>query len=276
MAVYAIGDIQGCHKDLLALLSLLKFDATRDTLWFSGDLVNRGPDSLSVLRFVKALGQRAITVLGNHDIHLLAVAEGVQTARPKDTFDEILKAPDRDELLDWLRHRPLMHHDTKLNFVLAHAGISPEWDLVTAAGCAREVESILQRDDYKEFLKVIYGDQPDHWSPQLQGWDRYRYIVNAFTRMRFCETDGGLVLRHKGSPGSQPAPLIPWFQVANRPTANERILFGHWSTLGESNYANVFALDNGCVWGGMLTALWLDTQIPVYTHAPCKEKLEHE
>ena len=270
MAVYAIGDIQGCHKDLLALLSSIKFDASRDTLWFTGDLVNRGPDSLSVLRFIKALGKHAITVLGNHDLHLLAIAEGVQTARPKDTFDDILKAPDRDELLAWLRHLPLLHHDAKLNFVLTHAGIAPTWDLITAKGCAAEIETLLRSGDYKTFFKEMYGDMPDQWSPWLQGWERCRFIANALTRMRYCTADGKLVLQHKGSPGSQPEHLIPWFEVATRPTANERCVFGHWSTLGDAGYPNIFALDNGCVWGGMLTALWLDTERPVFTHTPCQ------
>jgi bis(5'-nucleosyl)-tetraphosphatase (symmetrical) len=262
MAVYAIGDVQGCYDGLRRLLDKLKFDPREDRLWFTGDLVNRGPASLKTLRFVHGLGNRAVTVLGNHDLHLLAVAEGVIEARRKDTLSSILKARDRDDLLHWLRHRPLLHYDTKLRFVLVHAGISPQWKLKQARKAAREVESVLQGDGYRRFLKEMYGDMPNTWSNKLGGWERLRYITNCLTRMRCCDRQGRLELTYKGSLVHKKKRLMPWFRVPGRPTRKHRIIFGHWSTLGPVTDENIFALDTGCVWGGYLTALRIDQRRP--------------
>lgn len=259
MAVYAIGDLQGCYDELQALLKIIDFHPDRDRLWFTGDLVNRGPHSLEVLRFVKGLGDRAITVLGNHDLHLLAVAQGhTKYHRPKDTLRPVLEAADRDELLHWLRHRPLLHHDETLGFTLIHAGLPPQWDLAQAQACAHEVEAVLRTGDYGKYLKKMYGNEPARWSDDLAGWKRLRFITNCFTRLRYCDAEGNLALEAKGAPGSQPPGYLPWFRVPHRASAGLRIVFGHWSTLGPCSDVGIYALDTGCLWGGALTALRLD------------------
>lgn len=258
MAVFAIGDIQGCYRELRQLLDRIKFNPAEDTLWFTGDLVNRGPDSLEVLRFVKNLNARTVCVLGNHDLHLLALAAGVDKHKPADTLNAVLTAPDRDELLHWLRHRPLLHHDEALGYTLIHAGLPPQWDLALATECARELEYVLRGRDYVEFFQHMYGDQPARWSPELKGIERLRFIVNCYTRLRFTSAEGDLDLARKGAPGSQPADLLPWFEVPGRKSAELHIVFGHWSTVGEVKGHNVYPLDTGCVWGGRLSALRLD------------------
>ncbi len=269
MAVYAIGDVQGCYDTLQRLLAALRFDPARDRLWLVGDLVNRGPQSLEVLRFVRGLGAAAVSVLGNHDLHLLAVAAGLKRLRRKDTLRPVLAARDRDELLHWLRHRPLLHHDPELGHVLVHAGISPQWDLATARRCARELETTLRGPAHGEFLRVMYGDRPARWDPALQGMARLRYIVNAFTRMRYVDSAMRLELDAKMAPGQQPRHLLPWFRHPQRQPIPARIVFGHWSALGYLYEHNVLALDTGCVWGGRLTAVRLDAHIP-HPHAlPC-------
>ncbi|HEX23187.1 MAG TPA: symmetrical bis(5'-nucleosyl)-tetraphosphatase, partial [Chromatiales bacterium] len=232
MAIYAIGDIQGCFDELQALLAMCRFDPAVDRLWFTGDLVNRGPDSLKVLRFVRGLGEGAITVLGNHDLHLLAVAEGLGKLHKPDTLQAILDAPDRDELLHWLRQQPLLYHDADLNAALVHAGLPPQWDLREARAYSVEVETVLRGDDYREFFTHMYGDKPRRWAMGLTGWDRLRFIVNCFTRLRFCRADGELCLKAKGEPGTQPAGCVPWFQAPGRRSTQTQIIFGHWSTLG--------------------------------------------
>jgi len=258
MAVFAIGDVQGCYDDLRRLLERLNFNPTDDTLWFTGDLVNRGPKSLEVLRFVKNLGERAVSVLGNHDLHLLALAVGIDKPKSTDTLEAVLAVSDRDELLDWLRHRPLLHQDETLGYTLIHAGLPPQWDSATAQSCANELEYVLRGHDYLEFFKHMYGNRPDRWSSSLQGIERLRFIVNCFTRLRYCTPEGGLDLTFKGAPGTQPRGLLPWFMVPGRASAELHILFGHWSTLGEVKGHNVYPLDTGCVWGGKLSALRLD------------------
>lgn len=258
MATYAIGDVQGCFDQLQQLLQAIDFQTPRDTLWLTGDLVNRGPRSLEVLRFVRELGEHAITVLGNHDLHTLAVACGHDKYKKKDTIDDVLEAPDRTELLDWLRHRPLFHHDDRLNFTLLHAGLVPQWDLPTAQRLAAEVETVLRGPEHYEFLERMYGNKPECWSEDLQGWPRLRFITNCMTRLRYCDSQGRLDLKAKGPPGTQPAPFLPWFEVPGRASANLRIIFGHWSTLDRIHAPGVYALDTGCVWGGSLTALCLD------------------
>lgn len=258
MPTYAIGDIQGCHDDLQRLLEHICFDPASDTLWFVGDLVNRGPQSLATLRFIKNLGKQVVTVLGNHDLHTLAVANGHLKYHRNDHIDDILGAEDRDELMEWLRHLPLLHHDPVLDFTMVHAGLPPQWDLATAQACAQEVEAVLQSDDYVAFLDQMYGNEPDLWDEQLSGWDRLRFITNCFSRLRYCAPDGRLALEEKGKPGSQPTGLLPWFDVPGRKTANLRIVFGHWSTLGTLKNDRAYAIDTGCLWGGHLTALRLE------------------
>ncbi|MDE2235385.1 MAG: symmetrical bis(5'-nucleosyl)-tetraphosphatase [Gammaproteobacteria bacterium] len=258
MAVFAVGDIQGCFDDLQRLLERLKFNADEDTLWFTGDLVNRGPQSLEVLRFVKNLGPHAVSVLGNHDLHLLALAAGVDKPKAADNLDAVLSVSDRDELLDWLRHRPLLHQDEALGYTLIHAGLPPQWDAATAQSCAHELEYVLRGHDYLEFFQHMYGDQPNRWAPALRGMPRLRFIVNCFTRLRYVSAAGDLDLESKGAPGTQPQGYLPWFLVPDRASANLHILFGHWSTLGEVRGHNVYPLDTGCVWGGKLSALRLD------------------
>jgi bis(5'-nucleosyl)-tetraphosphatase (symmetrical) len=271
MAVYAIGDIQGCYDPLRRLLDKLKFKSDRDKLWFTGDLVNRGPKSLKVLRFVRSLDNNAITVLGNHDLHLLAVSEFPERRRRKDTLNNILDAPDRDELLYWLRHRPLLHHDKKLDFTLVHAGLAPKWDLNSARAAATELESVLQGDRYQDFLRQMYGDAPDDWSKNMKKIDRLRYITNCLTRMRFCDRKGRLELSFKGRPRGKNWKYVPWFRVPGRANRKLRIVFGHWSTLGPVTEKRIFPLDSGCVWGGCLTALRLDGKKMRHRVTRCKE-----
>ncbi|MEJ1334887.1 MAG: symmetrical bis(5'-nucleosyl)-tetraphosphatase [Candidatus Sedimenticola sp. (ex Thyasira tokunagai)] len=271
MAIYAIGDIQGCYDELRRLLDQLDFDPAKDTLWFAGDLVNRGPHSLKVLRFVRKLGSSAVTVLGNHDLHLLAISEGNFKHKAKDhTLDPVLKAKDRDQLLHWLRHQPLMHHDKKRGFSLVHAGLPPQWNIATALACAGEVEAVLQGAGFHRYCMQMYGNLPDRWSPKLKGMDRLRFITNSFTRMRYCDTAGSLALREKGTPGKQGKGLLPWFKHPARASRRDRIIFGHWSTLGYLQQNNVWALDTGCLWGGKLTALKLrNKKAPTPTHLDC-------
>ena len=270
MATYAIGDLQGCYDALQRLLDKLHFDPSQDQLWLAGDLVNRGPDSLTTLRFVKSLGNKAITVLGNHDLHLLAIAADHKTTKDPG-LKEILAAPDVDELLDWLRKQPLLHYDAQQDFAMVHAGIYPAWTLQQALDYAEELHQILASDDYLDFIHHMYGNKPRSWRDDLSGWDRLRFIVNCFTRMRYCDTDGKLNLKDKGPIGSQRADSLPWFDMPKRKTRKQRILFGHWSTAGRLDTKDVYALDTGCIWGGDLTALQLDTEKPKYISIACPE-----
>ncbi|MGY3925981.1 symmetrical bis(5'-nucleosyl)-tetraphosphatase [Aeromonas simiae] len=256
MANCFVGDVQGCYDDLRRLLDLAKFDPTEDTLWLCGDLVARGPDSLSVLRFVKSLGERAVTVLGNHDLHLLAVAGGHATLKKKDKIEPIIKAPDAAELLDWLRFQPLLAEHPEHPLLMVHAGLSPAWDVTLARQCAREVESLLQGEQYQWLLKHMYGDHPDSWSNELTGIERYRYIINVFTRMRFCYFDGRLDFKCKLGPKESTPGLRPWFEQREHHVDDPIIVFGHWAALmGQCAVADIKALDTGCVWGNSLT-LW--------------------
>lgn len=256
MATYAIGDIQGCHDELLALLDLINFKETSDTLWLTGDIVNRGPKSLETLRFVKNLPNKVV-VLGNHDIHLLALSCG--HLYEDHSLHEILNAPDCLELIDWLRIQPLVHYDTNLNYAMVHAGLPPSWDIQQAMDYAAEVEVLLHSPNYPELLQHIYGDTPVKWQQNLRGWDRLRFITNALTRIRFCSTAGELELTSKGQLGSQTSQYLPWFQIPNRASQNDKIIFGHWAALeGKAQGENIYALDTGCVWGGSLTAMRLD------------------
>ncbi|MCB2263711.1 MAG: symmetrical bis(5'-nucleosyl)-tetraphosphatase [Candidatus Thiosymbion ectosymbiont of Robbea hypermnestra] len=262
MTTYALGDIQGCYDKLLRLLDRLRFDPARDRLWFVGDLVSRGPDSLATLRFIKGLGERALTVLGNHDLSLLALAAGNPKRAGESSLEPVLRAADRDELLHWLRGRPLMHFDERKGFALIHAGLPPQWDLPTALSRAREVETRLRGPDYADYFRTMYGNEPARWSDALTGMDRLRFITNCFTRLRYCRADGTLVLKEKGPPGSQMPGALPWFALPDRATRELRILFGHWSTLGYAAGHNTWALDTGCVWQGRLTAIPVRRQGP--------------
>jgi bis(5'-nucleosyl)-tetraphosphatase (symmetrical) len=256
MAIYAVGDVQGCHAELVRLLDQIKFDPAADQLWLVGDLVNRGADSLAVLRLVKSLGDSAITVLGNHDLHLLAVAEGVAELNRIDTLDEILNAPDRDELLHWLRHQRLLHAQD--GYVLVHAGLLPQWSVAQAESLAREVEAALRGDNYVVFLARMYGNAPHNWDDNLSGYPRLRVIVNAYTRMRICTQEGEMEFKFKGEVEKIPAGYLPWFDIPQRASRDATLIVGHWSALGLLLRKNIIALDTGCLWGGPMSAIRLE------------------
>ena len=260
MSTYAIGDVQGCYTELQTLLKKINFDPEKDQLWFTGDLINRGPRSLETLRFIKSLRNSAVTVLGNHDLHFIAVANGNQALKENDTFQDILQADDCNELMGWLCQQPLLHHNEKIGFTMSHAGIAPRWDLHQAQRLAKEVENILRGHSRSTLLQQMYGNEPTCWDEQLQTMERWRCIINYFTRMRFCDTNGCLDLSSKGSIKDAPQGLIPWFQVENRKMQNENIVFGHWAALGGyTNTKCTFAIDTGCAWGKQLTAMCLET-----------------
>jgi bis(5'-nucleosyl)-tetraphosphatase (symmetrical) len=256
MATYAIGDLQGCFEPLERLLSSIPFDRAKDRLWFVGDLVNRGPQSVECLRFVKSLGDAAVAVLGNHDLHLICVAAGVQETRKRDTLEAVLEAPDRDDLISWLRERPLFHAEG--GHALVHAGLLPQWSVKRAGVLAREVESVLRGPGHREFLAGLYGDKPDAWDEDLEGIDRLRVIVNAMTRLRVCDDRGAMVLRFKGEPDEAREGWTPWFDVPARRSADHVMVCGHWSALGLEIRPDLLSLDSGCVWGRCLTAVRLE------------------
>ncbi len=256
MATYVIGDLQGCFEPLQRLLAHIRFDPSRDRLWFVGDLVNRGPASLATLRFVRDLGDRAVVTLGNHDLHLLVVAEGFAKRHPDDTLGEILAAPDRDELVDWLRTRPLMHVEGDVAMV--HAGLLPQWTIAQAAALAGEAEAVLAGSDHREFFRHMYGNKPDRWDDTLDGWDRLRVVINAFTRMRICTAAGVMEFKHKGELADIPDGYMPWFDVPGRASLGTTVVFGHWSALGCRTGDGYVSLDSGCLWGRALTALRLE------------------
>jgi len=256
MATYVLGDVQGCYEPLQRLLDRIAFDPAHDELWFVGDLVNRGPHSLETLRFIKGLGSRAVVTLGNHDLHLLVVAAGVRKPHRSDTLDDILRAPDRDELLDWLRRRSLMHHAQGVAMV--HAGLLPQWSVPRALELAAEVESTLRGPGYLDFLHAMYGNEPREWHDDLQGDARLRVIVNAMTRLRLCTAAGHMEFTHKTGPVDMPVGYMPWYEVKHRASLGTPVVFGHWAALGLVVRDNVTALDTGCVWGRTLTALRLD------------------
>jgi bis(5'-nucleosyl)-tetraphosphatase (symmetrical) len=261
MATYAIGDVQGCFDELQALLGRIGFNAGHDRLWFVGDLVNRGPKSLQVLRFVRELGDRAVVVLGNHDLHLITQYEGFERKRKDDTFDNVLGAPDAKTLADWLRARPMMHVEG--NWAMVHAGLLPQWSIGKSLALANEVEQALRAANYRDFLANMYGSKPERWEDALAGWDRLRVIVNAMTRMRFCTPDGAMEFQSAGI--EPPAGYQPWYdgRLDEKP-----VLFGHWSALGLKLGARIAGLDTGCVWGGALTALRLEDRWLVQVSSP--------
>lgn len=261
MSTYAIGDIQGCLEPLKRLLDRVNFDPAADRLWIAGDLINRGPSSRATLEFLYPMRDRLISVLGNHDLHLLAVARGHRQPNTKDTIEEILGDDNHPEWIEWLRTLPLLHHDPVLDYVMVHAGIPPQWDLERAKAHAREVEAVLQSNQLDDFLAHMYGNEPNVWKNKLYGVERQRLITNYFTRMRFCTPEGELDLQSKGDATTPPPGFAPWFAHRKHKCREHKIIFGHWAALaGEATASNVFALDTGCVWGGTLTALRLEDE----------------
>jgi bis(5'-nucleosyl)-tetraphosphatase (symmetrical) len=253
MSVYWVGDIQGCDAPLGQLLDQVGFSASRDRLYVLGDLVNRGPSSLAVLKRLYKMGSSVKCVLGNHDLHLLAISAGARPPGKMDTLNEILEAPDKADLLHWLRHQAIARHEE--NVLMVHAGVLPQWSLLETLALARELEGILQSEDANEFFMNMYGNEPAQWQPHLQGLDRWRCALNAFTRLRFCSPSGAMEFETKEGSAKAPEGYLPWFEIPGRQTANTTIAFGHWSTLGAVARSDVWALDTGCVWGGCLTAL---------------------
>jgi bis(5'-nucleosyl)-tetraphosphatase (symmetrical) len=276
MKTYVIGDLQGCHEQTLLMLERVRAHAAEDgvaepAILFAGDLINRGPDSLATLRHVRKLamasGGLIDSVLGNHDLHLLAVAYGIRPEHKSDTLADILHAPDRDELIDWVRQRPLAIRVP--GHVLVHAGLLPQWTPAQAMALAGEVQEMLRGDDLAEFLAEMYGNQPDQWSDDLQGADRLRCIINAMTRLRFCSADGVMDFKMKESGTADPSTgLMPWFEVPGRKSARETVVFGHWSALGLTVKPNLIGLDSGCVWGGQLSAMCLEDRSLLQVRCP--------
>ncbi|GAB3477348.1 symmetrical bis(5'-nucleosyl)-tetraphosphatase [Marinomonas epiphytica] len=259
MSTYVIGDVQGCLTPLIKLLEMIQFQQDKDTLWFAGDLINRGPESLETLRFIKSLGDSAISILGNHDLHLLAVAYGHGSLKRSDTLMEILSASDRDDLIEWLRHLPLCHYDAQQDTIMTHAGVPPCWTLEQTIALAREVERALQGDQYMSFFANMYGNKPATWRDDLEGIERLRCITNYLTRMRFCDVNSKLDLKSKESPDTTIDGYAPWFNHPSKLPSSTHVTFGHWAALeGISYITNIHALDTGCVWGGSLTALRLE------------------
>lgn len=263
MATYIVGDLHGCFKEFQLLLDKVKYDPTQDELFLTGDLVARGEDSLSCLRFVKDPANNAKTVLGNHDLHLLSTLLGIKRVKPNDRVDAIFGAEDRADLQNWLRNQPLVIQHPIYKFLLTHAGISPEWDLPTTLACAKEAEQILQSEHYANYLTQMYENYPERWNSNLQGIERWRYIINVFTRMRFCYTDKRLDFACKSPIEEAPKNLVPWFELDNPLFSSANILFGHWASLmGKCSRPNIYALDTGCAWGSHLTMIrWEDKQI---------------
>lgn len=263
MATYAIGDLQGCFDELMDLLNEINFDERNDQLWFAGDLINRGPKSLQCLEFVFDRKDNVNTVLGNHDLHLLAIYEHVRQPHSSDTFDEILRSNNIKELVTWYRKQPFILHSEEFDYFLVHAGIPPQWSMSRSLDLANEVSQVLQTDQYFEFIQVMYGNKPDSWNEGLSGFDRVRYIINCFTRIRYCDQQGKLNLKENAEPGKQTAELVPWYAYPGRISKGQKILFGHWSTVtlgSEQDFRkfNAYPLDTGCLWGGTLTAMRLE------------------
>lgn len=270
MTTFAIGDIQGCYDPFRRLLDKLRFDPAKDKLWLTGDLVNRGPKSLKTLRFVRSLGNAAITVLGNHDLHLIASAHGFgDPGEGRGSLAKILRADDRDELIDWLRHCPLAHFSKSRNTLLVHAGVHPKWTVEKTMARAAEVETVLRSADYVDFLPKLYGNSPSKWSGKLTGNKRLRCIVNCLTRIRMIDSEGRLDFEHKGPPGNAARGLVPWFEIPDARWRGTRIVFGHWSALGLIVKPDLVGLDTGCVWDRELTAVRLQRR-PRIVQVDCR------
>ncbi|MBL4572194.1 MAG: symmetrical bis(5'-nucleosyl)-tetraphosphatase [Gammaproteobacteria bacterium] len=272
MTTYAIGDIQGCYDPLRRLLDAVKFDPSNDQVWFVGDLINRGPKSLETLNFIISLGDSARSILGNHECHFLAIAYGHMQPHKIDTCSDIINSPNAQELIDWVRSRPFFYADKTLGYSMVHAGLPPQWSIEDAKRYASEIEDVFRGDRLGSFLAKMYGDQPNQWDENLSGMDRLRFITNCFTRLRFCDLEGRLNFNEKGAIGSQDEGLVPWFEVPGRKTADEKILFGHWSTIGLNHSSKTICLDSGCLWGGLLSALTLDGSEKI-TSIECERSL---
>jgi bis(5'-nucleosyl)-tetraphosphatase (symmetrical) len=269
MTRYAVGDLQGCFAPLRKLLDQVRFDPERDELWSVGDIVNRGPESLACLRFLAGLGDRARVVLGNHDLHLLAVANGIRPLKRGDTLREILDAPDCAELLGWVQNQPLLYSSPDDDYTLVHAGLAPQWSLADAKRLAAEVGAVLRGPDHLQLLRNMYGDQPDRWSESLRGVERWRVVINYMTRMRFCTPEGQLEFASKEGPEDAPPGFLPWFDVPGRKSAGHTLIVGHWASLmGRANRSDVIALDTGCVWGQQLSLFNMETKR--IHHCDCK------
>jgi len=274
MAVYVIGDIQGCFDELQELVEYIEFDPKQDQLWFVGDLVNRGPKSLETLRWVKSLGNAAVTVLGNHDLHLLAAHAGIKEISSTSSLYPLLQANDADELIEWLRKQPILMYNPSLQFAMVHAGLAPQWNIDDALKYAKEIETILCSKNYTDFLQNMYGDKPDHWDESLKGWERLRTITNFMTRVRYCTDKGVMSFSDKGPPGTQSAHMKPWFETTARKSQDATIVFGHWSTLGYVHDHNIIATDTGCLWGGLLTAIKIGRENLTIYQLNCEAKKE--
>lgn len=269
MAVYAIGDIQGCYKPFRKLLKKSGFKPSRDKLWLCGDLVNRGPQSADVLRYLMDLGDAAHCVLGNHDLNLLAVAYGARKLKPTDTLRDVLDAADSAEMLDWLRRRPLFHADKDIRACMVHAGLHPDWTVKKTRKLAGELQRVLRGKQCREYLHRMYGNEPQRWDKSLQGWERLRYLTNVMTRMRYLDDKLRLELTLSCGPGRQPKGYHPWFTYPSQRKPGWRVVFGHWSTLGLHEYEDVICLDSGCLWGGFLSSVRLDCKKPEYHAVSC-------
>lgn len=274
MSVYVIGDVQGCFDELQELVDYIAFNPKKDQLWFVGDLVNRGPKSLETLRWVKSLENSAVTVLGNHDLHLLAAHAGAKEIRTTSSLHKTLQAKDIDTLIEWLRKQPLIQYNKKLKFSMVHAGLAPQWSILDAIEYSKEVETVLRSKKYKDFLFNMYGDQPSQWDGRLKGWNRLRAITNYLTRIRYCNDKGVMNFTEKGAPGTQSSNMKPWYEIPSRKSQDITVVFGHWSTLGHINDHNVISTDTGCLWGGALTAVKIDSDKLTTYQVDCDAKKE--
>ncbi len=274
MAVYAIGDVQGCFDELQELARYISFSLKKDQLWFVGDLVNRGPKSLETLRWIKSLGNTAVTVLGNHDLHLLAAHAGAKEITTSSSLYPVLQAKDIDSLVEWLRRQPLMRYNKQLKFAMVHAGLAPQWSIKDSLRYAKEVEIVLRSKKYKDFLYNMYGDQPNQWDGRLKSWNRLRTITNFMTRVRYCTNKGVMSFTEKGPPGIQCARMKPWYEIASRKSQDTTVVFGHWSTLGYKHDHNIIATDTGCLWGGALTAVKIELEKLTIYQIDCEAKKE--
>ena len=271
MADYAIGDVHACRCALEALLERLAFNPSQDRLWLTGDVIGRGPEPVATLRLLRSLGSAVESVLGNHDLHCLALAAGAGQPRADDGLDALWQAPDCDELIHWLRQRPLMCECPGLGYTLVHAGIPPQWNIDSALAHAAQAQALIQGPEFDTLMANLYGNQPDQWQDQLSGWQRQRFIINALTRMRFCHADGRLDFTHNGPPESAPDYLFAWYNAPGNQLNPQRstLITGHWSRLGQRQGPGFITLDTGCLWGGQLTAVRLDCATPQFTVADC-------
>ena len=274
MATYVIGDVQGCFDELQELVRYINFNSRKDQLWFVGDLVNRGPKSLQTLRWIKSLGNSAVTVLGNHDLHLLAAYAGAKDIRTTSSLYNVLQAKDIEKLISWLRQQSLLRYNKTLQFAMVHGGLAPQWSIKEALNYSQEVGKVLKSKKYKDFLFNMYGDQPKQWDGRLKGWNRLRTITNFMTRLRYCNNKGEMSFTDKGPPGTQSRGMKPWYEIPSRKSQDTTIVFGHWSTLGYKHENNIISTDTGCLWGGQLTAIKMELEKLTLYQLECEAKRE--